>query len=158
MKQANILRNAAKTAALLAVLTFAACGGKGGNAGGSTPEAKVKSFYTEIQNGNFEKAAEILLKNDETYLWETVVEKKEIPAEMIAFGISHYAGEIQKKFSNGVKSFEIIPSEVKSESLRFFEIKYIDNSGKERTDYIDAKRYTDSELTGTWYLEHSINK
>ena len=146
-----------------ATVMFAAFGGGNGNGnvGGNTPEKITESFYTEIQNENFEKAAEILLKNQQDYLWETIVEKKKIPQEIVALGISHYANELREYFKNGFKSFEIISDE-DSEGFkrwRHIHIKYIDNNGHERSDYLDFDIPSDFSDTDKyfWGMKHSVN-
>lgn len=88
--------------AVAIVLLVVNCGGKGGN----SPSDIEKTLYTQLQNGNYEKAAELLMKNLDS--------NKETTAEEQTQFIKMFSEKAKQsaEAKGGIKSFEIVEEKI----------------------------------------------
>lgn len=101
------------------------CGGKGGN----SPSDIEKSLYTQMQNGNYEKFAELLMKNLDS--------DKEATAEEQSQFIKTF-GEKAKQSTEakgGIKSFEVVEEKIAEDGQSAtVSTKVVFNDGTDKTE------------------------
>ena len=111
--------------ALAAIALLAAnCGGGGG--GGNTPSGIMKSVYTQMQAGNYDKAAKFFLDN----LDATDKEKAQYGALITSDKLKKSAEE-----KGGIQSFEIVSEKISDDGLSaVVEMKIVGKNGKTETN------------------------
>ena len=128
-----------KVFSLLTAVAFvfltANCGGSGGNG----PASIEKSIYTQMQNGNYKKAVEIMFDNMDGLKEEITEEQMTAIAEKVETG---------DKKEGGIKSFEIVSEEISEDGLTAeVTSKVVYGNGKE-----DTKTTEYVKVDGKWKM------
>ena len=125
---------------VVAVIGFftANCGGSGGN----TPASIEKSIYTQMQKGDYKKAAEIMVENFDS---EKPLSSKEKTEYVVIFTEKiKQSAETQE----GIKSFEIEGEEFSEDGLSAtVSTKFVYGNGEEKTE---TTKYVKKD--GKWRL------
>ena len=112
-------------AAIAISLLIANCGGKGGN----SPSDIEKSIYTKMQKGNYEKAAELLVKNLDSNKEATTEEQAQL---IKAFGEK---AKQSAEAKGGIKSFEVVEENIAEDGQSgTVTTKVVFNDGTDKTE------------------------
>ncbi|HNX89984.1 MAG TPA: DUF4878 domain-containing protein [Paludibacteraceae bacterium] len=119
-------------AAIAIALFVTNCGGKEAN----TPSAIEKTLYTQLQKGDYQKAAELIIKNLST--------EKEMTAEESATLIKSFTEKAKQstEAKGGVKSFEILEEKISEDGLTATvttKVVYGDGTDKTETTKYEKK-------------------
>lgn len=114
------------------------CSGNGGN----TPAGIEKTVYTELQKGNYEKAAKLLVESLDSDKESTAEQK----TEMIKAFTEKAKQSMEAK--GGIKSFEVMEEKIASDGLSAtVSTKVIYNDGTEK---MEDSKYVKKD--NTWKL------
>ena len=112
--------------AFIAIALFVTnCGGNEAK----TPATMEKAFYSELQKGNYEKAAELIIKNLST--------DKEMTGEENAQLIKSFTEKAKQstETKGGVKSFEVVEEKISEDGLSAtVSTKVVYGNGTESTE------------------------
>lgn len=117
---------------LLNLMAFIAIALLVSNCGGNeakTPATLEKSFYTELQKGNYEKAADLIIKNLST--------DKVMTAEESAQLVKSFTEKAKQstEAKGGVKSFEVVEEKISEDGLSAtVSTKVVYGNGTESTE------------------------
>ena len=128
--------------AAVVVLFTTNCGGSG-SGGGNNPSNIEKSIYTQMQKGNYEKAAEIMLNN--------LDDSKETPSDEEKAQFLTALTEKAKQSAEakgGINSFEITGENISEDGLTAtVDTKVVYGDGTEKTE---TNKYVNKD--GKWKL------